>query len=452
MKALNKSKVLFILLCLLISLLFVNLFAENNPNLSKATQIRLDSLFTILSTNDKSMGSFALAKDGQTLYTKSIGFKSLEENKKLANDNQTKYRIGSISKMFTSTMIFQLIEDGKLNLDTKLSNYYPEIPHADSITIGMMLSHHSGIYSFTDDPQYMKWCTKKISHKALIKLITKNKETFMPGKSAQYSNSNFVLLGYIIEKLDKTPYEKALEKRIISKIHLNNTFYGGKISLDKNEALSYRFIQQWNENVETDMSIPGGAGAIISTSEDLTKFIYALFNEQLISKQSLDTMITINNDYGYGIFKMPFGDKTAYGHTGGIDSFSSILCYFPEDNVGLAYCSNGTLYSPSRVVLDAYNMYFGMPFTMPEFKKSIKLDNLEIYCGEYYNDTLKMKIKVSTDNNILFAQAHGQSKFPLEAFEMHKFRFEPAGIMISFRTETGEFILNQSSKEFVFKK
>src|SRR6185369_15005904 len=139
--------------------------------------------------------------------------------------------------------------------------------------------------------------------------------------------------GYIIEKVTNQSYAKALGERITSKIGLTNTFVGDKINLKNNESFSYLFMGDWELQPETDMSIPGGAGSIISTPTDLTKFIEALFALKLTSKNSLEQMKIMKDNYGMGLVTFPFGTKRAYGHNGGIDGFTSILGYFPDDSL-----------------------------------------------------------------------------------------------------------------------
>jgi CubicO group peptidase (beta-lactamase class C family) len=132
---------------------------------------------------------------------------------------------------------------------------------------------------------------KPSSRGDMLKRIKAYDLDFNPGEQTVYSNTNYILLGYIIEILDKDIYMQALERRIVKKIGLKNTYYGSKINIKKNESHSYSIVNEnWFKQPETEMSNPGGAGAIVSTSEDLTKFMNALFSEKLISNASLEAM------------------------------------------------------------------------------------------------------------------------------------------------------------------
>ena len=159
---------------------------------------KLDSLFNILAEKNKAMGSLTISKNGTVLYNKAIGYSFISDNEKKTSTNITKYRIGSISKMFTATMIFQLIEEGKIKLTTTLDTYFPNIPNANKITISNLLNHRSGIHNLTDNPDYTTWMTQPKTHDEILSIISKSKVDFQPNEKASYSNSNYIILGYII--------------------------------------------------------------------------------------------------------------------------------------------------------------------------------------------------------------------------------------------------------------
>jgi len=437
-------------------LLAVLLFALTLNYTLKAQDInkaKLDSFFHALSLHNQGMGSVAVSIGGMLVYQKAIGYSEIKDDIKIPATVNTKYRIGSITKMFTTTMIFQLVEEGKLSLSSPLSAWFPTIPNAEKITIGEMLDHHSGLHNFTNDPLYLTYMTKPQTEAAMLNNIEKSASDFEPGAKGEYSNTNFVLLGYIIEKITGKPYREELKKRITSKIGLNDTYYGGKANPANNEAYSYSFAGKWQQQPETDMSIPGGAGAIVSTPADLDKFIEALFAGKLISKSSLDQMKTLKDSYGMGMFVIPFYDKKSYGHSGGIDGFSSILAYFPEDNLAVSYLSNGTAYSIKDVLIALLSIYFNKPFNIPLFTTiELKTEQLDKYLGNYASTQLPLKIAITKDNTTLVAQATGQAQLALEAVGTDKFVYNQAGIVIQFDTSKNEFTLYQGGKTYLFTK
>jgi CubicO group peptidase (beta-lactamase class C family) len=399
------------------------------------------------------MGSIAISVNGTLVYQNAIGYSQIKATGKTPATVTTRYRIGSITKMFTAIMIFQLIDEGKLRLETPLATWFSVLPNANKITIGEMLNHHSGLHNFTDDPAYGNYMTMPKSEQEMLAVFAGEPSDFEPGTKAEYSNTNFVLLGYIVEKITGRPYREELKKRITAKIGLTDTYYGSKADPAKKEAYSYKYDAHWEQMPETDMSIPGGAGAIVSTPTDLVKFIEALFAGKLISPASLEQMKTMKDNYGMAMFKIPFYEKSGYGHNGGIDGFTSLLAYFPEDRLAIACISNGVRYSTNDVVIGALSIYFNKPFAIPEFKDiTLTSADLDKYLGNYSSTQVALKIAITKNNTILMAQATGQSAFPLEPTGTDKFSFLAAGIVIQFDPAKNSFTLQQGGATYLFTK
>jgi D-alanyl-D-alanine carboxypeptidase len=440
-----KSK---IFTAIMLSVLALTTAVAQNLNTS-----RLDSLFNILGEKNKAMGSLALSKNGKTIYRKSIGYSLISQNGNKVAGSFTKYRIGSISKMFTATILFQLIEEGKLKLETPLDTYFPTLPNASKITVANLLNHRSGLHNFTSDPDYLSWMTGPKTHDELIAVISKYPVDFQPDAKFSYSNSNYVVLGYIIEKIEGKPYSVILKDRITSRIGLKNTYFGGKTDIKNNECYSYKWSKDWVLQPETDMSIPGGAGSLVSTPEDLTKFIEALFTLKFVSEKSLVQMKTMKDGYGMGMFQIPFYSKKAFGHNGGIDGFASTLSYFPEDSLAVSYCTNGIVYPMNDILIGVLSIYYNKEYQLPVFRTvSLKPEDLDKYLGVYSSTQIPLKIEVTKINAQLMAQATGQSSFPLEPVDKDKFTFDQAGIKMDFMPEKGEMTLKQGGGSFLYKK
>jgi CubicO group peptidase (beta-lactamase class C family) len=412
---------------------------------------KLDSYFAALEKNNKFMGTVTVSKDGKTAYTKSIGY--LDAEKKTPVNENTKFRIGSISKTFTSALIFKAIEEKKLTLDTKLDKFFPTVPNAPKITINHLLGHNSGIHNFTNDESYLTWHMAPKTEAQMLDIIVKGGSDFEPGSSSEYSNSNYVLLSYILEKTYKKPFKEIVDTKIIKPLGLKNTYYGGQINTAGNEANSYKFEGVWAKEDDTDMSIPMGAGAMVSTTADLSRFIEALMTGKVVSQASLDQMKTIKDGYGLGLFTFPFDDKTAYGHTGGIDGFTSMLAYFPEDKVTFAFTSNGSNYPNNNIGLTTLSWVFNKPFEMPDFTSyAYKTEDLDKYLGVYSSSQMPLKITITKNGTTLMGQATGQGAFPLDAAKLHYFKFDQAGIILEFAPEQQKMILRQGGNEYNFTK
>ena len=411
---------------------------------------KLDNYFNALETHDKYMGSVAISQNGKVVYTRSLGFASVEDGIKASE--KTKYRIGSISKTFTTVLVFKAIEEKKLDLSHTIASYFPTVKHAEKITISNLLNHRSGIHSFTGDAHYLEWNTQPQTEQQLLEIITKGGSDFEPDTKAEYSNSNFVLLSFILEKVYKKSYATLLNEKIIKPLQLKDTYMGGKNNLKNNESHSYSFMGKWEKESETDMSIPLGAGAIVSTPADLTRFMDALFDGKLLSKANLEQMKTIKDDYGMGLFLMPYGENQGFGHTGGIDGFSSMVLHFPEDKVTLAMTSNGKNYSGS-IGVAIMSIFYGDPFEIPDFKGyDISSADLDQFLGVYASPQIPLKITITKNDKTLMAQATGQSAFPMEATAANAFKFDPAGIVIEFDAANKQLTLKQGGATFLFTR
>ena len=412
---------------------------------------KLDQYFDILEKNNRFMGSVALSDKGQVVYQRAIGYSDLAQNRKA--DITTAYRIGSISKTFTSVLVFKAIEAKKLSLDSKLSKFFPKVPNADKISISHLLQHRSGIHNFTDNKDYGNWNTKAHTESQLVDIIVQGGSDFEPDSKAQYSNSNYVLLSYILEKVYKKPYANLLQEQIVKPLGLKHTYLGAGIKHEKNEAQSYSYTNTWVLESETDPSVPLGAGAVVSTPADLLTFGQALFNGKLVSPNSLKLMENIRDGYGRGLFQVPFHSHLGFGHTGGIDGFASSWGYFPSTDIGLAITSNGVNSPVNDVAIILLSAIYKQAYAIPEFNTiSLSSADLDPYLGEYSSAQIPLKITISKKDKILIAQATGQPSFPLEAVKKDIFQFPKAGLVLEFNPAENSFILKQGGGTFTFRK
>jgi CubicO group peptidase (beta-lactamase class C family) len=437
-----KSRSFFSILFVLFS---VTSFAQEQKFLA------LDSLFQILDENNRFMGSLSISENGKIAYSKTIGKADLASGK--SSDNLTKYRIGSISKMFTACLIFQAIEENKLSLKQNINRFFPKITGAKEISIGNLLNHRSGIHNYTNDTSYFNYYTASKSQKEMLEIIQASGSDFKPNSKAEYSNSNYILLSFILEKIYKKSYEELLDIKIIQPQGLKNTYFGKKLELAKNECASYRFSGKWELENETHSSVSLGAGGIVSTTKDLLFFISNLFEGKIINTASLEQMTKLEDGYGMGIFPVPFYDKKGFGHTGGIDGFSSFLYIFPEEKISIALTSNGSRFNNNDIAIAALSDCFDKPFTLPSFYAvALTSADLDKYLGSYANPEIPIKISITKNSLSLIAQATGQPSFTLETIGKDSFEFSPAGVEIQFIPEKNLLILKQGGGEFSFKR
>ncbi|WP_299440658.1 serine hydrolase domain-containing protein [uncultured Aquimarina sp.] len=413
---------------------------------------KIDSLFTLLEANNQGMGSISIYKEGKQVYKNSIGYLDLENTIK-ANE-KTKYRIGSITKTFTATMIMQLVDEKKLSLETLLSDYFPEVSNANKITIEHMLRHRSGLFNLTEDENFMKWMLVPNTRKQMMDRIVKRKVDFQPDEKTTYSNTNYLLLSYIAEEIEGKTYAEILESRIIKPLGLKRTGYGKKINTKDNEALSYvRENSKWKlvEN-QTDMSVPIGAGSIVSTPTELNSFYTSLFSGKLVSKASLEKMMDTSTGMGIGLGGETFFDKQAYGHNGGIDGFQSLTLYVPEDKITISYMGNGVVMSPNNCIVNVLKSYYDKEYKLPKFDGPIELktEALDLYLGIYTSESFPFQITITKKDTVLIADAKDGPTFPLVGYTKDGFKSDRAGALLNFHPTENKMILELNGNKATF--
>jgi CubicO group peptidase (beta-lactamase class C family) len=330
-------------------------------------------------------GTVMVVKKGKTIYQKAFGLADREWN--VSNTNDTKYRIGSITKQFTAACILQLAEQGKLSTDDKLSKYFPDYPKGDSITIHMLLSHTSGIKNYTSLPEFWPKSVLPLNHDSMIALFKNKPLDFPPGSKFNYSNSGFYLLGVIVEKASQKKFNEYLLENVLKKAGLTNTVMDQLDSVLMNRAMGYSKTGTgtWQHAMYISMEGPFSAGAMVSTTSDLVKWTLALHNNQVINNASRQKMMTPNFDnYGYGIVIDSLKTHPRVWHNGGIPGFLTSLAYFPKDELCVVALSN-TGANSDKISSNLAAMMFDYTVAVPYNPKEIKIDPaiLDRYTGKY---------------------------------------------------------------------
>ncbi|HEX9760051.1 MAG TPA: serine hydrolase [Candidatus Acidoferrales bacterium] len=410
----------------------------------------LDLLFDRLLEKNKGMGGLTVARDGKVLYSRSFGYSLITDAEKRPLTAETKYRIASITKTYTAVMIFQLVEEGRLKLADTLDKFFPQIPNASRITIAHILAHRSGIADIATDDVFGR---QPRTRDEVVARIAQGKPQFEPDTMHRYSNAGYVLLGFIVEKAGGKPYPDALRDRIASKLGLRNTYAGtGKTDPGRNESLSYRYLGGWREAEEIDFSVVAGAGGIVSSTGDMATFIKAVFDLNLISKDSLTQMTTMRDGEGMGLEPHTFAGKTCYGHTGGSGSSGAWLTYCPEEKLALAYATNAKIYPVRDIVAGVFDVYWNRPFQVPSFEAfNVSPDVLDRYVGIYIIPGTPARMTVTRNGGTLFLQAGRGDAIPLEATAENIFQILP-GATVEFDAAKGQMTIKRPQGERVFTK
>ncbi len=394
---------------------------------------KLDQFFDRLAEKNKAMGSLTIAKDGKVVYARAIGFAQIDGTTKKPLTTTSRFKIASIGKIYTAAMIMQLVEEKKLKLTDTLDKFFPQVPNAPKITIVQMLSHRSGIPNVRREQNAQRNInTLPMTKEENLSLIVKATPDFEPDTKQSYSNSGYFLLTLILEKITGKSYTEALKARIISKLGLADTYTTTEnIDVKKNESLTYiHFGGDWQQVPETHPSIAYGGGQIVATPDDLAKFILALFDGKIVSKESLNQMTTIRDGEGLGIIPFTYAGKTFYGGTGGGDNYGSWLVYQPEEKLAVAYTTNAKIYPVANIVSGVIDIYYNRPFTIPALESiSVSPEVLDKYVGVYSSPDAPMKWTITRDGGTLFFQPPGsQPGVPLEATAENKFQIEGAAV------------------------
>ncbi len=419
-----------------------------------AQEVDVQSFIEAYVDEKEMMGAIAISKSGEIVDHGAAGILSNAEGVEKKIQPDTRFRIGSISKVFTAVMIHQMVEKKQLTYEEKLSRFFPKVPNADQVSILQMLNHSSGIFSVTDLPAIGYIAYKPTERSTLLEMMEGTKPAFVPGAKNAYSNSNYMLLGFILEDLAGKSYGDLVQEMICKPLNLQNTHNGGKINNADNEASSFYLEgETYVAYPETDMSVPAGAGSMVSNVADLTKFIRGIFHGDLINKATLDKLIENKNDYGNGLFLLDVDGDQGYWHNGAIDGFKTMLTYFPETDVAVAILTNASRSVSVEGLTDPlYKSALGTALQKPDLK-GVEVDTaiLAKYVGDYTSDDLPLEIVIRENNGQLTAQATGQGALPLKAKSDTEYTFDPAGVVITF-SDDGTFTLEQGGGTFRYKK
>ncbi|HKK38732.1 MAG TPA: serine hydrolase [Cryomorphaceae bacterium] len=399
---------------------------------------RLDPYLEAMVDQKKFVGSVLVAQGDSVVYHKGFGPASADASSTNTTDSQ--FLIGSITKTFTAVAILQLFEKEKLSLSDPLSKYISLFPNSDQITIRHLLTHQSGIKNYTDLPDIEDWLDQEISPLRLIEKVMDYPLVFEPGSMFSYSNTNYILLGIIIEQVSGMKYEKYLEENVLKPSGLNQTGMDYK----KAKNLSAGLVPTstgWTNANEVNASVPFSAGALYSSTGDLYAFSKAFFRADFFENQSTYLLMTNFDEgfYGMGVFADQIDEQIFIGHNGGIDGYAANWNYFKDLDLHAIVLSNFAG-SDNNAVLDAIlHAHMGEEMNVPAPKEEIELplDILKRLVGTYEIEK-GFDLTIFLENDRLMGQATGQSSLELFAENDSAFFAKVAEIEILFHQKGGQ--------------
>jgi len=335
-------------------------------------------------------GSVLVAENGNVILKKGYGYANMEWS--VPNTADTKFRLASITKQFTSMLIMQLVEEGKINLDGKLSDYLPYYRKdiGDEVTIHHLLTHTSGIPNLTNKPPGVleKMGSKHYEVKELIEELCSDDLGFEPGSKYSYCNSGYNILGAVIEEVTGKPYEVVLRDRIFKPLGMENS------GIDNNEPVIEKRASGYNKGIldyentnYLDMSLVYAAGAMYSTVEDLFLWDQALYTDKLLSGNNKEIMFTPflqNYAYGWGVSELPVGDETkkVIRHSGGINGFNTVIIRLVDDNNTIILLNNFSPCNLNKISKGIADILYVEEYELPKrslagkFSKTVMLEGV----------------------------------------------------------------------------
>ena len=394
---------------------------------------------------DEPGAAVLVAKNNDIIYRKAFGMADLELEVKMKPEMV--FEIGSITKQFTAISILMLMEEDKLSLEDDITKYIEDYPtHGHTITIHHLLTHTSGIKSYTSMKEWQEKWRKDYEPKEFIDFFKYEPMNFAPGEEFSYNNSAYFLLGYIIEKVSGKTYPEFIEQNIFKPLEMNHSYYGSQKEIIENRAPGYQKKDEFVNAEYLSLTQPYSAGSIMSTVDDLYKWHKALHNHKLVEKETLEKAFdnyTLNNDekinYGYGWFINEIKGSPTIEHGGGIFGYTTNAIYLPEENVYVAMLSNRSDFSPSTVSTRIAAHAIGKPY--PGEKDRIKKEDefLRSLEGVYDFDDGTTRYLTFEDGQ-LYSQRKGGGKIKIFPYDDKKLYFEESFAKYTIISKDGDDI------------
>jgi CubicO group peptidase (beta-lactamase class C family) len=398
---------------------------------------RIDEVVQTYVRDNTFMGAVLVARGSDVVLSKGYGSANLEWN--IPNTPATKFRLGSITKQFTAASILLLEERGKLKLDDPIKKYVPDAPAAwDAITIFNLLTHTSGIPNFTGLPEYKSLQLVDTPAAKTIATVRDKPLDFLPGEKMSYSNSGYLVLGYVIERITGGSYEKFVTDNIFTPLEMKDSGYDSNTAVIPRRAAGYTPSPTGRVNAGfIHMSIPHAAGALYSTTEDLLRWEQGLFGGKLISATSLAKMTTpFKSDYALGVMVQTAGGRKVVQHGGGIEGFNTFLAYYPDDKLTVAVLANVNGPAAEQIAAKLGTLAHGGVVQTTAERKEIALPvaTLSKYVGTYeLAPGVNMMMRLAGDH--LTTQLTGQAQLPVFAESETKFFLKVVDAQLEFFTD-----------------
>ncbi|MBO0933769.1 serine hydrolase [Fibrella aquatilis] len=387
---------------------------------------KADEYLTASASLHRFNGTVLIAQKGTVLLQKGYGWRN--QSTKTPNDTGSIYQLGSITKTFTGAAIMQLQAEGKLAITDKLSQYLPDYPNGNQISLNDLFAHTSGIYDYKnflytkDGPDKVDF-TRPVSKDRIVAMFSSQPTTSKPGGKEHYTNSGYFLLGLVIEKVTGKPFEAVIREQFINPLHLTQTGFDfvnlhrlGKTTPYTLQGDSVRVLV-----TPIDSTAGYAAGGMFSTVGDLYRWTQALQAERVLNpadwKQTLTPIGKTNWGYGWGVNTFKTTNDLVF-QNGNLPGFATYLMLFPKTDMVIIALANtddaADLTSLEPIVRDLVFISADMPYQIPKNRKAITLNEsiLRQYIGKYQLDKKRI-LAITFENEKLFLQVTGQGKLEI---------------------------------------
>jgi CubicO group peptidase (beta-lactamase class C family) len=420
----------------------------------------LSAMLAEISSDDAPGVAVLVVRDGKVLASGGFGMADLSNDVPITT--KTKFRIGSITKQFTAAAILKLQEEGRLSVSDKLSKFIPDYPRSDEVTIHHLLTHTSGIKSFTSKPDFMSTVTASATSQQMIDSFKNDPFDFDPGSKMAYNNSGYFLLGAIIEKVSGQSFNDYLRDTFFEPLDMHDTGVHTSTAVLKHEATGYSYAGGTITKAENwDMSRAGAAGNLYSTVEDLMRWNEGVFGGKVLSDESLQAAFTpIKLDsgeeplmpYGYGWIMGEYRGLKTISHGGGLNGWLSYLTRYVDQNTTFVVLHNAMPpvpgLSPNEVAelaADAFLWQKMKPRPKFEIDESVDPTTFAAYVGRY--DLMGAIIDVALEGDQLTAQLTGQPRYPIFPLGGDRFFWKVVDAQIEFqKDENGNVVSARQSQ------
>jgi CubicO group peptidase (beta-lactamase class C family) len=407
---------------------------------------KIDALMAEIYKPGEPGAAIIVRKDGRTIFRKGYGLADLELGVPVEPDMI--FRLGSITKQFTAVSILRLAETGKLTLQDEITKFLPDYPtKGKKITIEHLLTHTSGLKSYTNMSEWLTMWRKDMTVNEIIDISKDQPMEFAPGERWTYNNTGYILLGAIIEKVSGLTYEDFVQKNIFGPLGMKHSCYGNTDRIIPRRVPGYQMGKDGFINAPyLSMTQPYAAGSLLSSVDDMAVWNDAVFSGKLVRKEWLDRAWTpyklINGEstgYGYGWFISDYAGHRFIEHGGGINGFTTYQLTLPEDHIFLAILTNSAIAgrAPEPRAFTIATLLLNVP--EPERKPvSLAAGDVEAIMGVYESDS-DQPISITHEGSTIYCQSSGNARQEIMAASRSELYFadSPARIRI-VRNEKGE--------------